>query len=165
MIATQTEQDAQASQMSRVATPTRSALTTANALPHPFLHAMTYDVLLGKTDAVYLVRPLFWTHEVVIADTREAALEKARHVIRKHLFQSEIVSLSVESEPQPIAPQVSEPAKHPLAKFSGMFAEEDPYWDIVQEEIERYRDELDRALGAGKYMADIEQKEVVLWTN
>jgi len=87
-----------------------------------------------------------------MADIQEAALEKARHVIRKHLSQSEIVSLSVEPEPQPIAPQVSEPTKHPLAKFSGMFAEEDPYWHIVQEEIERYCDELDRELGAGKYM-------------
>jgi len=113
---------------------------------------MTYDILLEKTDVAYLARPLFWPHEVVMATTREAALEKARHVIRKHLSQSEIVSLSVEYEPQSIAQPVSEHAKHPLAKFSGMFAEEDPYWDIVQEEIKRYRDELDRELGAGEYM-------------
>jgi|GEM_PF-3659375 len=121
-------------------------------LKNPLLYTMTCDVLLEKTDVSYIARPLLWPYEVVMADTREAALEKARHVIHKHLSQSEVVSLSIETESEHATEQASDPVKHPMAKFSGMFAEDDPYLDMVQEEIERYRDELDQELGAGKYM-------------
>lgn len=123
-----------------------------NILKHPLLYSMTCDVLLEKTDVAYLARPLLWPYEIVMADTREEALEKARHIIHKHLSQSEVVSLSIETKSQHTIEDIPDSYEHPAAKFSGMFPEDDPYLDMVQEEIERYRDELDRELGAGKYM-------------
>lgn len=59
-----------------------------------------YDVLVEKTETTYVARALFWPHEEIIAETREAVLTKALAVIQKHLSQSEIVTLSVDTAPK-----------------------------------------------------------------
>ena len=135
---------------------------------HQLLSSLTYDVLVEKSESRYVARALFWPQDVVIADTREEALTQAREVILKHLAQSELVSLSI--EPGSIGTQQSilngfpietthnseegRASKNPLSKFFGMYKEHQEDLEEFQAEMARYRDELDKELGVGKYMVD-----------
>ena len=137
-----------------------------------------YDVMVEKQDSAYIARVLFWPQEVIIAQTRADALAQAQAVILKHLSRSEFVTISI--DPQAIVDRPAEVtneqleeenvdagdaltgSNHPWAPFAGMYKDHPEDFEEFQAEIARYRDEIDREMGMGKYMdeADDEIKEL-----
>jgi len=128
-----------------------------------------YDVMLEKQDSFYTARVLFWPHEIITAQTREEALNRARAAILRHLSQAEFVTISI--DPEVIADVQAEYAvdeiettenraselidpNHPWAPFAGMYKDYPEELAEMRAEIARYRDEIDREEGMGKYMDD-----------
>lgn len=70
---------------------------------------------------------------VAEGSTKEQAIAKARAALTERLTQGEIVTIEVDSPPTPA---------NPLLKHAGRF-KDDPTFDAVLAEIEKYRRELD----------------------
>ncbi|MFQ5628617.1 MAG: type II toxin-antitoxin system HicB family antitoxin [bacterium] len=95
---------------------------------------MTLSVFIQpKSGERYLASVLGWPDFIVEAKTKEDALKKVKTEMDQKLSKGEIVRL--EYEPANDA--------HPWMKFAGMW-KDDPTFDDFLNEIEAYRQELDK---------------------
>lgn len=93
---------------------------------------MICDVLLTKKDNKFIARVC--QHPDIVAEdhTEKGALMKTQAKLKNLLSNAKIVRIDTESEPD----------EHPWLKHAGMFAD-DPNWDVFQEFLNAYREEID----------------------
>lgn len=98
---------------------------------------MQYQVLVKHiAENGYIASVIGVPDCVVEGRTEEDAISQAESALKKHLAQGKIVTIEVENQPE---------SENPLLKHAGRF-KDDPYFDEVLEEIEKYRRELDAEL-------------------
>lgn len=95
---------------------------------------MSYDVLLTKKDEKFVARVRQWPEIVIEGETEEKVLAQARADLKALLNEGRIVQLDLEVESD----------EHSWQQFAGMFAD-DPDWELFQESMQRYREEIDTA--------------------
>ncbi len=96
-----------------------------------------YEVAVENNGQGYTATVMAWPGCVATGGTREEALARLQHELRRRLEAVEVVSMEVD-EPQP---------PHPMLRFAGVF-KDDPLFDDVMEEIAAYRREVDADEGA-----------------
>ena len=94
---------------------------------------MQYQVLVQNESGNHYVAAVVGIPDCVAeAPTKAQAIAKARAALAERLAQGEIVTIEVDAPP---------PSINPLLKHAGRF-KDDPTFDAVRTEIEKYRREL-----------------------
>ena len=102
---------------------------------------MTYDVLVTRTDrSRYTAHALLFPNVTATGRNESDVLAKVQSAIADLRAKSRIVSVDV--------PTIPDDKDDPWVRFAGAW-KDDPDWDVFQEEMRTFREEMDRNADEG----------------
>jgi hypothetical protein len=102
---------------------------------------MTYDVLVTRTDrSHYTAHALLFPNVTATGRNERDVLAKVQLALADLRAKSRIVTVDV--------PTISHEENDPWMRFAGAW-KNDPDWDIFQEEMQLFREEMDHNAGEG----------------